>query len=47
MKTPDTGYIQDSYYTVTKYQTKYGAMNIILGDKKFIPFLHIPQSALI
>ena len=28
MKTPDTGYIQDSYYTVTKYQTKYGAMNM-------------------
>ena len=28
MKTSDTRYIQDSYYTVTKYQTKYGAMNM-------------------
>ena len=28
MKTSDTGYIQDSHYTVTNYQTKYGAMNM-------------------
>ena len=28
MKTSDTGYIQDSHYTITNYQTKCGAMNM-------------------